>query len=451
MRKIKRINLWEGIIGQKKLPLEEKFFNGLIFLGIFGWFFSFLGNLVLQFGAFSIFGTLLFFLTHFIFYYFSRFERKIDKLQTPFVIYALCVLVFTWLNNGGIDGGALYIYGVLISISIIIMKKDFAVFMIMSSVFVVICLIYIEYYKPNWITRYETSEDRFLDLGISILASMVVANTMIFVIFKNYIKINKKSSEINEALDKTLQNIKKDLSLSARVQRAIISTSEPSPLNLETFINFLPVSDIGGDIYSIEQINRNKMRIFLADATGHGVQAALITMLIYSEFYQWNSKKMGPAETLKKLNETFISKYRSLNIFFTCIIIDLDISKKKLTYASGGHIDQLIIRENGEIVSLPKTGVIIGFQQNSKFLEKEKSFSKDDIALLFTDGILEEFGNSENYFGMDRLKNCIRSTYKDGLEKINQKIFEDLNEFLEGRKIEDDVTLIIIKNKIKKN
>ena len=135
------------------------------------------------------------------------------------------------------------------------------------------------------------------------------------------------------------------------------------------------MDEVGGDFFDVTRLDGNIVRILIADATGHGVQAALITMLIKSEYEGLKNVMDSPAKLLQMMNNLFFTKYLHLDTFFSCFIIDIDLQKETLCYASAGHPEQIFIC-NGRIEVLDKTGMIVGAKKNSEFKEHVKIISR---------------------------------------------------------------------------
>ena len=118
-------------------------------------------------------------------------------------------------------------------------------------------------------------------------------------------------------------NIKRDLVLAKKIQDSILpkNLSDITHLNISTF--YSPMDEVGGDFFDITQLHEGQIRIFLADATGHGIQGALITMAIKSEYESLKMNIPDPKDLLEFLNNEFLRKFHSINAFFSCILPDL--------------------------------------------------------------------------------------------------------------------------------
>jgi sigma-B regulation protein RsbU (phosphoserine phosphatase) len=124
-------------------------------------------------------------------------------------------------------------------------------------------------------------------------------------------KVEDRTHEIEhreEELRKLLDRLRQDLQLAKTIQQKIMPGDTWKLERIMIDIRYMPLIEIGGDIFDVLQRDDGSTRVFLADATGHGIVAALITMLIKSEYEKVKEKIEDPFMILSKLNE-FIPKF----------------------------------------------------------------------------------------------------------------------------------------------
>ena len=163
-------------------------------------------------------------------------------------------------------------------------------------------------------------------------------------------------------------------------------------------------------------------------------------MAIKSEYESVKDHLNSPAKILKFLNENFSNKYKSLNIYFTAFIIDIDTVCGKITFASAGHIPQLLISSLG-IEILSQRGNIIGMIPNAEYEEIEKEFNSGRL-YLFTDGIEEEFNPEQEQFGEERLITILEKLQNEPIQKTLDILYFEMKQFIGNMRIRDDITLI---------
>ncbi|MCB1177942.1 MAG: SpoIIE family protein phosphatase [Leptospiraceae bacterium] len=258
------------------------------------------------------------------------------------------------------------------------------------------------------------------------------------------IELERSKNELLEAEKKiksALTLIQNDLSVAQKIQTTLLPLDITEISNIKIFSKYIPMMEVGGDLFDIFELEDGTVRVFLADATGHGVRAALITMLIKSEYDNIKDKESKPSELLKSLNNTFSNKYLSLNYFFTCFIVDIHPKTKTLNYSSAGHSDQLFIKSGfGE--RLTKTGTLPGIKSNVDYKEFSYNFSENDKLILFTDGLFEEFNKDNELFGEEKLYEVICKNKEETPETIISICFQELEKFMGEIPVNDDITVI---------
>jgi PAS domain-containing protein len=149
-----------------------------------------------------------------------------------------------------------------------------------------------------------------------------------------------------------------DLQKARAFQRAILTVPQSLP-NLEIDIAYRPLHEVGGDVFDVAMLDSSRVRIFVADATGHGVQAALATMLIKSTYDAVSDDATGPADVLRRLDDRIASRYRALDVVFTAAVIDIDLTERRVIHASGAHPAPLLVSSRG-VRELPAGGTLLG-------------------------------------------------------------------------------------------
>ncbi|HMV41189.1 MAG TPA: PP2C family protein-serine/threonine phosphatase [Leptospiraceae bacterium] len=293
--------------------------------------------------------------------------------------------------------------------------------------------------------NFQTNPDLFFSNAIHSVVSIFFAYSLNLIFFHykldDFLKsktIDQKTKEINDTLD----DLKRDISVAKKIQTSLMKKNFAHIKNLNFSVNYIPLDEVGGDIYDISELSHKCIRIFLADATGHGVQAALITMAIKGEYESFKHTTHSPKKLLKNLNNDFVQKFGAIHSFFSCIVVDIYPEKNKIIYASAGHPDQVIQRKDWSLEIISRTGKIMGIMKDAEFEEKEIRFESGDKLLLFTDGLFEEFNSEKEEFGEKQILSSIKEYSDKDLKELFEEIMKNLNEFLENSSRQDDITFI---------
>ncbi|HOO70734.1 MAG TPA: SpoIIE family protein phosphatase [Spirochaetota bacterium] len=259
-------------------------------------------------------------------------------------------------------------------------------------------------------------------------------------------KVDERTEELKKAYDRLnsmYKQVQEDMQLAKKIQSRVLAKNFNSVREIKTYIQYYPMSEVGGDIYDISEIRPGYVRIFLADAAGHGVQAALVTMIIKGE-YEKVKESADAAALLQSLNDSFLDLYEILSVFFSCVIIDLDLANKKLYYSSAGHPDQVLIR-GGKVVRLVHTGKLVGIVKGATYQITENEIGSGDRLLLFTDGLFEQFNENDDVYGEENLRRAIEKGKGLTIEELMYSVITGVDVFIGGKNkisLHDDVTII---------
>ena len=242
--------------------------------------------------------------------------------------------------------------------------------------------------------------------------------------------------------------IREDLDIAQSFQMKLM-TNEVGGSGVDAHIHYEPLLRIGGDVYDLFQIRPGVVRLFCADATGHGIAASLNTVKILSEYSAVKDSIDSPAEVVTHLNKRFSAFFRDYQIIFSCVIADIDATDGSVTISSAGHPDQYLITSGSGVRAISKRGPIIGLYKDFIYLPEVHEMRRGDIFLVYSDGLLNM---AESYYKASNMKLPAEEEVLllDAIASLNYdknlpKVCEELTKrFEKGKKmIDDDVTIIL--------
>jgi two-component system sensor histidine kinase ChiS len=243
--------------------------------------------------------------------------------------------------------------------------------------------------------------------------------------------------------------MEQELDIAQLVQKNVLGdpATFASMEQCEIDVVYIPQNNkVGGDYYNVSQITPDCVSVVIADATGHGIQAALSTMQI-DILNKQTTALIEPETRMTGINNFYINELRSRN-FFTAFI--LNILPGRIAFASAGHLPQLLVKNStGKIINMKTRGKMIGIQTNVSYDRGEMPVESGDIILLFTDGIYEEFNGKEEY-GEEKFEKLIREGFARGAHRgpirdFMRPLIESVRQFMVQSRYCDDITLIGIK------
>jgi serine phosphatase RsbU (regulator of sigma subunit) len=203
---------------------------------------------------------------------------------------------------------------------------------------------------------------------------------------------------------------------------------------------------VGGDFYDFLELKDGRLGIVVGDATGKGVPAALV-MASARSMLRAVAQALGsssPGDVLARVNEVLVTDIPS-NMFVTCFYGVLDSRSGSFTYANAGH-DLPYLWHSSDAEELRARGMPLGLMPGMSYEQKEIVLEPKDIALLFSDGLVEAHDpTTGEMFGFPRLRALIAEHAAEE-RALEEALLEELHSFVgEGWEQEDDITLLTLR------
>ena len=244
--------------------------------------------------------------------------------------------------------------------------------------------------------------------------------------------------------------ISNELSLAQKLQRNMLPTT---PLNKGKVIilsRYKPALDIGGDFFDIIDLNDHQIAILIADVTGHGIRAALSTMLLKFAFSSFNDSNVKASDILKGMNK-ILHQILPIDIFVAAMVVILDAGNCNGSIANGGIPHPYMICSNEkEVKQLPVNGLLLGVAGEDMYETSEEykfKIKKGDRLILFTDGLSEAENKDGKHFEDGHLCQTISRNFSSTLDEILDQLLIDSEKFHKQKEQLDDTMIVGIETK----
>lgn len=192
----------------------------------------------------------------------------------------------------------------------------------------------------------------------------------------------------------------KQLEMAGHVQRNFLPTRLPHAENIRWATMFRPAEWVSGDIYDIARLDEEHIGFYLADAVGHSMPAALLTMFlkqaaIMRQTINDNYTIFKPWEVITTLNLRMSEQELAGCLFATCFYGLLNTKTLRLDYARAGHPYPVLIRDN-QLVQLQSRGGLLGVFPEADFEQKSIQLQPGDKLFVFSDGAEPVIGTSDD-------------------------------------------------------
>lgn len=256
----------------------------------------------------------------------------------------------------------------------------------------------------------------------------------------------KLATEIRDRAEQELirqhEQMQQELQMAAEFQRAVL----PAPVDLPYLniaILYRPYAEVSGDVYDFLQNREGELAIFLGDATGHGIAAALLTMMVHIGL-DGIRRNLPTHESIRILNKLIASREtgRSISAVFFRIT-----PTGALTVAHAGHPSLIVIpADGGALVQFEKGGCALGIFEDEPVPYEEECYqlAAGDKLFAYTDAVIEWSNHDREIFGLQRLLNNLIKYRDESIENISAMLLSELEEFSEGQASNDDLTALVL-------
>jgi sigma-B regulation protein RsbU (phosphoserine phosphatase) len=251
---------------------------------------------------------------------------------------------------------------------------------------------------------------------------------------------------IREQLAGQLLTIQQEMETARQIQLSILPREIPSLQGLDIAARYIPMTSVAGDFYDFIVIDEKRIGILVADVSGHGMPAALISSMLKIALAAQTGCASDPARVLAGLNQALCGKFQGH--FVTAAYVLVDTGKQSISYAGAGH-PPLVVRDNSAAGTreFVENGLFLGFFPDATYISIEIPFREGDWGVLYTDGIVETTNMSDEQFGVDRLKLFLESHHDLSACQLVDGVLDELSRWSDsasGREQEDDITLLAI-------
>jgi len=250
------------------------------------------------------------------------------------------------------------------------------------------------------------------------------------------------------AIEQFVDTLSEELHMAGLVQRDFLPTHLPNTKGLSWAVTFMPVEWVSGDIYDIARIDEEHIGFYVADAVGHAMPAALLTMfikqaLVMRETIGNRHRVFSPVEVISALNARMTAQKLSGHQFATCCYCLLNVKTLELTYARAGHPYPILLRPDQEPQQLELRGALLGIFENSEYLQSTIQLESGDRLLIYSDGAEPFIGTFDELTGF-----CFSEEFLQIKDLPLSEMMDKFGEIARTKKIAqseiDDVTALVL-------
>lgn len=239
------------------------------------------------------------------------------------------------------------------------------------------------------------------------------------------------------------KKIEQELALAQETQQSLLPRSLPQYENFRVHAFNHPTRYVGGDFYDFLELSTGELVGVLADVSGKGISAALLSSLVQGALHMEFRSTTEPQEVLNQLNKLIYEKTPSER-FVTLFLFALGADGTGQFLGAGHNPAYLFRSATGEIEELASGSLMLGAFPFAAYQGCPLQLGKGDILLVYSDSLTEAQNPQEEMFGEERLKEILQREAPAGSENLERKLLGAVEEFTRGVGQSDDITFLLV-------
>jgi phosphoserine phosphatase RsbU/P len=257
-------------------------------------------------------------------------------------------------------------------------------------------------------------------------------------------RISREQTRLLNALEELSCRIRDEVAKAARIQQALLPPRSFLFPGIELAAELVTSTEIGGDFYDYFVVDDRRLGLIIADVSGHGVQAGMVTTAAKASLHALVRQGITtPSALLKALNSAIMATVRQ-NLLMTCLVAVIDKAEQCILFANAGHNFPYLHRAATNSLEMLQeaVGFPLGFDAEGAYPEHVVPFAPGDTFVLYSDGINECVNGTED-FGLARFEACLTTATHKSAQELVDEVLAALRQHKADERFDDDVTLVI--------
>jgi serine phosphatase RsbU (regulator of sigma subunit) len=272
-------------------------------------------------------------------------------------------------------------------------------------------------------------------------------SAIVFILLRYFVHAREKAMA---ALDKEHQRVRQALSLAMEVQQNLLPKATPQIDGLDIAGKSIYCDETGGDYYDFLEVGspgEGKIGVVVGDVSDHGIPSALLMATTRALIRQRCSVFGRIDQVVSDVNRQLAEDVKDSGRFMTLFYAEIERSNKTIRWVNAGHEPAMIFDPVSDAFSDLNGGnnLALGVFEDTDYKEARQEVAPGQIIVIATDGIWEARNPKDEMFGKNRTRKIIRRNASQTANDILNAILDSLNRFQKNTKLEDDMTLVVIK------
>jgi sigma-B regulation protein RsbU (phosphoserine phosphatase) len=240
-------------------------------------------------------------------------------------------------------------------------------------------------------------------------------------------------------------DVEADQIAAREIQTRLLPAELPQVPGLDVAARYTPFREIGGDFYEVAPLDDRRWLIAMADVSGKGTAAALLTASLQALVHFANRNAPSLEAATAAVNQHLV-RFAPPGRFVTMVLGILDVDHRRLRYVNAGHNPPLGVTSTGAVLQLAATGPPLGMLELSSYAAAEVDLPPGTTCLFYTDGLTERANRADECFGEDRILATLRRLPGAPAAEVLAALVADTDRFARGVEPADDTALLVVRS-----
>lgn len=260
------------------------------------------------------------------------------------------------------------------------------------------------------------------------------------------VKLHLEKRTLLRHLQDDVSRVHKELLLAQHVQLEALPTATSleqieNDYHLKIASLYEPYQELGGDVWGVVPLVDGNVAFYTADLAGHGLHAALAALQVQTVVKTTDFKATAPGQFLSQLGNV-LKRLLSTEKYVAATCTVYNKTSRTLSMAVAGAPAPLVYRGGTLLIEPELSGLPLGIIENAHYAEKHIRVEKDDMALLYSDALIETMNRQGAFFSLDAVHPIITNTALSPIERLRNLDASVLKHSNNQR--QDDLTLLAI-------
>lgn len=239
------------------------------------------------------------------------------------------------------------------------------------------------------------------------------------------------------------ERVQHDLELARNIQQDLLPRELPASSYFGVHAFTVPSSSVGGDYYDAVALPNDRYGFVVADVSGKGLTAAILSANLQGAFAAMASADLGLQETFSRVNDFL--RQRSGAAMYATMFYGIISPDGAFNFVNAGHAYPLVVRSSGGVEPLETSNFPLGLFPAVKFEAASTRLETGDLVLVFSDGLTEAQNFRNELFGESRLNSVAAECARLPAPSASEKILKSVKTFVGNAPPSDDLTLVVLR------